>query len=333
MLWKVGAVKIWLSVAILVKVNVFALPLERGQLTARPEEEPLEHFPTNARGSNQRNRGAEQVPATGLVRGQRGKLVPVRLRRPLFLVPDVSDFPPDMQAEVTPSRSPFWSTRRTADPLAPPATNEELGAILQKRPDLAVAIDRHAKPDPSVLGTQYQAVELKGNGLDAETLVRMTQTAKPFYVQGAKGKLWYFHPRGGNTFSYTDKFRRTDKKFIREFFRNLQASQVRVSTAVAQRPQERRQGLARLGFSRSLKAPKTCLGNPLQHSLRGIASSSSSTSSLSPSIATASSLSMLGNPLNISPRVHSSRSKRNFRCNAAHSFEIGRSKSPVLHLR
>lgn len=200
MLWKVGAVKIWLSVAILFRVIAFALPLDRGQLTAIPEEEPLEHFLTNARGSNQRNRAAEKVPVTGLVRGQRGKLVPARLRRPLFLVPDVSDFPPDMQAEVTPSRSPFWSTRRTANPLAPPATNEELGAILQKRPDLVVAFDRHAKPDPSVLGTQYQAVELKRQRFGRRNAGEDDADGQAFLCTGSKRQALVFSPSGWQYF-------------------------------------------------------------------------------------------------------------------------------------
>ena len=169
----------------------------------------------------------QAVPAIGLVRGQQGKLVPIRLRTPLEVIPD------PIEAIASSSRRGFPLAASNGKPGAPPSSNRQMQELLSGHPDLTSSFDPNAVPDPSKLGGKYHAVQLLGKGLDRQSLVKLQQAKKPFYVQGAHRKVWFFDTKDGKTYTFTDRMKSSDKKFIRNHFFPAGRDAIRASQAAA----------------------------------------------------------------------------------------------------
>lgn len=152
------------------------------------------------------------VPVTGLVRGQQGRLIAYRLKTPF----QISAIPAHATSGVSSSGFP-WTLRRT-DPDEPPSTNRQMRKVLSSHPDIKSTYDAKAIPDPLALGTKYHAVRLRGYGLDVQTLAKLQEAERPFYVLGARNKVWYFHKQDGKEYTFTDRVSSADRRFIRAHF-------------------------------------------------------------------------------------------------------------------
>lgn len=161
----------------------------------------------------------QRIPITGLVRGQKGKLVPYRLKGSNTVNIFADIYVPSRVISSSRGWSP-WRQVKTLRPGASPSNNVQMAQLLQSHPTLAASAfyDKKAMSDPSAIGKKYQAVQLQGKGLDLQTLDHMTKTKKSFYVLGAKGKIWYFHTDDGVTFTYTDSLTREEKRLIAGLF-------------------------------------------------------------------------------------------------------------------
>lgn len=198
---------------------------------------PLDRVPPSPRPRMQR---LQRVPVTGLVRGQKGKLIRYRLRGSNVINIWTDHFGPATALPADASRtegrtwSSWWKMGRTR-PGDPPATNEQMSRLLQQHPDLDAAFERTARPDSSAIGKKYHAVWLQGGRLDSGTLDQMLKAKQPFYVQGSKGKVWFFDTKDGNSFTYTDKMDRSDKRLVRKILQALQTEQLTTSAVTPSR--------------------------------------------------------------------------------------------------
>lgn len=170
----------------------------------------------------------QTIPVTGLLRGQQGRLVPIQINAKLQLSPD------PFEALASSSHGTFHdSNALKSRPLATPSSNEEMQELLRTHPEIeSVTFEPEAKPDPLKLTEKYHAVQLRGQGLDARTLSTLKGKRLPFYVLGAKNKVWFFDTRDGKKYTYTDKMTSSDETFIRHFF-SLQSQDVAESSQSA----------------------------------------------------------------------------------------------------
>ncbi|SPO28160.1 uncharacterized protein UTRI_04546_B [Ustilago trichophora] len=247
MLDKKGATAMWIQVAILLLLACSALG--SGQLESVPEHVEMfnkpstpaitgpadgDLYPVPASGDLYPVPATylpaprvhnERVPVTGLVRVQGKVLRPYHLGKAIyrfnFLVEDTE---PRQESERSQDREHrrfrFWQTDPVG-PDAPPANKKQLEQLLSEIPRPAPTFDKELRPDRSTLGKQFNAVKLKGKDLDRETLKNMMAMQKPFFVQGAGGKVWYFHTEDGNHFTYTHKVKESDKRSVRKYLHSV----------------------------------------------------------------------------------------------------------------
>ncbi|SJX63990.1 uncharacterized protein SRS1_20008 [Sporisorium reilianum f. sp. reilianum] len=174
----------------------------------------------------------QTVPVTGLVRGQQGKLVTFRLNTHPHLLPE-----PFKALESGSQAGSYDTSAIKGSAGAPPSSNEELHHLLREHPRWfgTTEFQAEARPDRSKLGEKYNAVQLRGQGLDARTLSNLQGRKLPFFVQGANGKVWFFDHRGDMAYTYTDNLETYDETFIREFFPRKSQDAAESSQATAHR--------------------------------------------------------------------------------------------------
>lgn len=68
------------------------------------------------------------------------------------------------------------------------STDAEINELLHASPISQAGKD--ISTNPATVGRSYQAVKLPGEGMDALVVSRMMQQRKPFFVEGAKGRVW-----------------------------------------------------------------------------------------------------------------------------------------------
>lgn len=154
----------------------------------------------------------QRVPVSGLVRGQQGKLVPYQLTAPIEI----------FQSPVGSSRSSStrgfgWSSRRY-DGDSPPSSNRQMLELMEEHEEIKSAFEQSNIPDTSTIGTKYHVAQLRGHVLDARTIEMLQQAGRPFFVQGAGQKLWYFDTKDGGVFTFTDRIEGSDRRFLRTFW-------------------------------------------------------------------------------------------------------------------
>ncbi|KAJ1022957.1 hypothetical protein NDA13_005006 [Ustilago tritici] len=142
----------------------------------------------------------QRVPMTGLVRGQKGKLVPFHIKHPLSFFPD-----PDAAQKF-----PNPLERHDVDPYARITYEAE-------------------PPSSSKIGKQYHAIHLLGNGLDGQVLELKKKEGVPFYALSTRGKVWFFDTGDKKHFSYTDKVSASDREHVSRYFEPVSTAEARTS--------------------------------------------------------------------------------------------------------
>lgn len=158
----------------------------------------------------------QRIPVTGLVRGQGERLVPFRLKEPLTFFPDIATAPSN--PDTGSSRGSAWSrwrSSRSNEEVASTSSVRQLKQLIRQMPTFEAAFDKSGSPDSSDLGRSSYAVRLPGNGLDSQVLALMKKKGRPFYAEGAKGKLWFFDTKDGKHFTFTDKLKRSENRVVR----------------------------------------------------------------------------------------------------------------------
>lgn len=141
-----------------------------------------------------RYRIMRRIQVTGLVRAQQGTLVP-------FALQDTVNLFPDLQSHT-----------------GIPASNMDIHRLLGSIPDITSTYDAREEPRVSQLGQTYYAVELRGRGLDRQVVETLLRWKKPFFLRGAGDKLWYVHTNDGNWYTFTDRVRGEDRRFLTAHF-------------------------------------------------------------------------------------------------------------------
>ncbi|SOV06882.1 uncharacterized protein UDID_14479 [Ustilago sp. UG-2017a] len=142
----------------------------------------------------------QRVPTTGLVRGQKGKLVPFHIKHPLSFFPD-----PD-------------AAQKFPDPLERHDVDPSARITYEAGP-----------PSSSEIGKQYHAIRLLGNGLDGQVLELKKKEGVPFYALSTRGKVWFFDTRDEKHFSYTDKVSASDREHVSRYFEPVSTAEARTS--------------------------------------------------------------------------------------------------------
>ncbi|KAJ1033880.1 hypothetical protein NDA16_000088 [Ustilago loliicola] len=184
----------------------------------------------------------QRVPITGLVRGQKGRLVTFRLRQPFTFIPDRD------------------------------AAQEFLDSLEHEQDALAQATHEATPPGPSDIGKQYHAIRLPGNGLDGQVLEHKKEEGVPFYALSSRGKVWFFDIKDGKEFSYTDKISASDREYVTNHFRPVSVAEPGSSDISAQALA--RQSQVKFKWLRKLaKGAKTFFSKPfafIKYHLRGV---------------------------------------------------------------
>lgn len=141
-----------------------------------------------------RYRIMQRIPVTGLVRGQQGTLVPFALQDTVNLFPD-----PQSHTSI-------------------PASNMDIHRLLGSIPDITSTYDAIPEPRESQLGQTYYAVELRGRGLDRQVVETLLRWKKPFFLKGPGDRLWYVHTDDGQWYTFTDRVRGEDRRFLTAHF-------------------------------------------------------------------------------------------------------------------
>nr|CDI54475.1 conserved hypothetical Ustilago-specific protein [Melanopsichium pennsylvanicum 4] len=152
-----------------------------------------------------------RIPATGLVRGQNGKLIPYRLRPLFYPLPEATG--DANQGSILTRLMKAKFTR----PTAIPSTKRGMARLLDRIHQDASFVGK-MESDPSATGKRYQAVHIQDRSDAAKSLEEMMKAKQPFYVHGANGKVWYFDTKDGNRYSYTDKLDPSDQELVKNFF-------------------------------------------------------------------------------------------------------------------
>lgn len=212
------------------EANAAAIRSHAAQFSAADEDPYASDSFDSPEPSSPRYSIMQKVPVLGLARGQQSKLVPYQLSAPLEFHPH-----PFETFRSSSRRDHLWTLRRV-QPGAPPSSTSELLGLLNSHASIRSTYDVKAVPDVLAIGTKYHAVQLRGHGLDVQTLRKLQEAGRPFYAQGANKKVWYFDTKDGTEYTFTDKIKGSDKRIIR----NILAPTQQVAIQDPERARERR---------------------------------------------------------------------------------------------